>query len=55
MLKFDDVKNCKDIAELNEFIGRYLDERDLQGEERKSAYWALFYAWKESISREDIL
>jgi hypothetical protein len=47
MLEFEDVKNCKTIEELNEFIQKYLDERDLRGEQRKKTYWALFYTWRE--------
>jgi hypothetical protein len=48
MLEFDDVKKCKTIEELNEFIQKYLDENELEGEERKQTYWALFYRWKEN-------
>ena len=32
-LRFEDVKDCKTVAELNEFIRKYLDERQLQGVE----------------------
>lgn len=47
-LDFNDVVKCRDIAEFNEFVTFYLDERNLEGEERKKTYWALFYKWKES-------
>ena len=47
-MEFDDVKNCKTIEELNDFIQKYLYERDLQGEERRKTYWALFYSWKKN-------
>jgi hypothetical protein len=50
MLEFEDVKKCQDAGALNHFIRQYLDERDLQGEERRATYWALFYAWKEGFS-----
>lgn len=50
MLEFEDVKNCKTIEELNEFVRKYLNERELDGEEREKHYWALFYTWKESSS-----
>jgi hypothetical protein len=49
-LTFEDVRNCKDIEELNDFIRKYLEERGLQGEERRRTYWALIYAWKEASS-----
>jgi hypothetical protein len=49
MLEFDGVKKCQNIQELNEFIRKYLEERDLRGEERRSTYWALFYAWRDSL------
>jgi len=47
-LNFDDVAKCKDTAEFNKFVKSYLDERNLEGEERKKTHWALFYKWKES-------
>jgi hypothetical protein len=49
-LRFEDVKDCKTVEQLYEFIDKYLDERQLKGEERRKTYWALFYAWKEDIS-----
>lgn len=49
-MKFEDVKKCKTIKEFNDFARKYLDERELKGEERKKHYWALFYRWKESPS-----
>jgi len=50
MLNFDDVTKCRTIEELNEFIRKYLDENNLQGELRMKTYWALFYRWKENTS-----
>ena len=38
-LKFEDVKSCKTIEELNDFIRKYLEERQLKGEERRKTYW----------------
>jgi hypothetical protein len=49
-LTFEDVRNCKDIATLNQFIRKYLEERGLQGEEKRKTYWALIYAWGEASS-----
>jgi hypothetical protein len=49
-LKFEDVKGCKTVEQLYEFITQYLDEGQLQGQERRKTYWALFYAWKENTS-----
>lgn len=53
MLNFDDVKKCRGIEELNKFIRQYLEERGLEGEEKRSTYWALFYAWKEDLGEGD--
>ncbi|MEM3577405.1 MAG: hypothetical protein QXX51_03005 [Candidatus Bathyarchaeia archaeon] len=50
MLEFEDVKKCKNIEEFSKFVQQYLDERKLQGEERRKTYWALFYAWKETLN-----
>ena len=46
-LRFEDVEKCKDVADLNLFIREYLDERSLEGEDRRSTYWALFYKWRD--------
>lgn len=43
----EEVSKCKNISEVNSFIQRYLEERHLEGEERRKTYWVLFYAWKE--------
>ena len=50
-MEFDEVvKNSESVKELNENIRAYLKERNLQDtEEGTKHYWALFYAWKESI------
>lgn len=53
MKEFDDVINCKDIAELNLFIREYLKEKKLIADgfhkETTSTFWALCYRWFESI------
>ena len=53
VLNFDDVVNCQDIAELNEFISKYLKERNLVGAEQGSIYRALFYKWRDSVRSKD--
>jgi hypothetical protein len=55
MLKLDDVVKCKDIAELNLFIERYLAERniDVPSEEANRHYWALVYRWKSPLKMLD--
>lgn len=52
MLVFDDVVKCRDIAELNLFIRRYLEERHIAvpSEEASRFYWALLYCWKDSLA-----
>ena len=51
-MKFQDVRNCKTTEEFNEFVRKYIDEWNLEGEEKRKTYWALFYEWKESNSPE---
>jgi len=55
-MEFDDVVNCKDVAEFNLFVRQYLAERGLvadgKHEATRKTYWALFYAWKESFFGE---
>lgn len=46
-IEFDDVVKCPDVQALNLFMSKFLDERKLEGEERRKMYWALFYKWKE--------
>ena len=52
-MEFDDVVNCKDVAEFNLFVHQYLAERGLvadgKHEATRKTYWALLYAWKESF------
>jgi len=49
---FGDVVKCKSIEEFNQFAQEYLGDRNLKEEERRKAYWALFYRWKEATTRE---
>lgn len=55
-MEFDDVVNCKDVAEFNLFVRQYLAEcglvADGKHEATRRTYWALFYAWKESFLGE---
>jgi len=54
MLEFDDVVKCNSIAEFNLFVRQYLAERGLiadgKHEDTRKTYWALFYAWKNSLA-----
>jgi hypothetical protein len=51
-LRFEDVVFCRDVAELNEFIDRYLRQQGIvEPEVRRRVCWALFHRWKESILR----
>ncbi|MFW6110688.1 MAG: hypothetical protein ACOC6H_01475 [Thermoproteota archaeon] len=54
MLNFDEVTSCGDIRELNEFINRYVKERDLEGENKRKQTWALFYTWRQSFLKREI-
>ena len=50
MLKFEDVRDCPDIASLNEFIRQFLAENCFaEGSAVASrTYWALVNAWNDS-------
>jgi len=48
---FDDVVNCKNVEEFNQFVQEYLSERNLEGEDKKKTYWALFHRWKEATKQ----
>jgi len=53
LLEFDAVKRCSSIAEFNLFVRHYLAERGLvadgKHEDTRKLYWALFYAWRDSL------
>ena len=53
MLTFEDVTRCNSVSELNLFIRQYLAERGLvadgKHEASRKTYWALFYAWRDSL------
>jgi len=53
MLKFADVAKCNSVAEFNLFVRQCLTERGLiadgKHEDTRKTYWALFYAWKDSL------
>lgn len=52
-MEFEDVvTQSSDVESFNRNVRRYLQERsDLSQKERRSHYWALFYAWKESFKK----
>lgn len=35
------------LSEYDVFVTQYLDERHLEGADRKRMMWALFYRWRE--------
>jgi hypothetical protein len=55
LLEFDDVQKCSSVADFNLFVRRYLAERHLvaNGVKSRKTYWALFYAWKNSLELVD--
>jgi hypothetical protein len=49
-LEFKDVVECRDVAEFHLFVRRYFRERAIFNlKEKRSHFWALFYAWRESF------
>jgi hypothetical protein len=53
LLEFNDVKKCSSVADFNLFVRQYLAEQGLvadgKHEDTRKTYWALFYAWKDSL------
>lgn len=51
-MEFDDVLLAYDVADFNGRVRKYFMERPkLSEKEKRSHYWALLYAWKESFSK----
>jgi len=52
IVEFDDVLLAYDVADFNGRVRKYFMERPkLSEKEKRSHYWALLYAWKESFSK----
>jgi hypothetical protein len=49
MLNARDVRKCKNSLELNQFIEKYIAERNSSNESFGSIYWSLFEEWKNSL------
>jgi len=52
-LKFEDVAECRTIAELNAFTREYIEERGFKGKVAKRTAWVLFYTWKKTMGLEE--
>jgi len=51
-LRFDDVINCRTVAELIEFTDNILEQQRVTNpEERRRVAWALFHRWKSGLKR----
>lgn len=51
-MEFDNVLLAYDVADFNLRVRKYFMERPkLSEKEKRSHYWALFYAWKESFRK----
>lgn len=49
MLNIRDARKCKNALELNEFIEKYVAERNSSNESFSSIYRRLFEEWKNSL------
>lgn len=52
MMNFKDVRNCRNSLELNDFIEKYIAERNSQGENVNNMYWSLFEEWKKTLKNK---
>ena len=52
LLNIRDVRKCKDSLELNDFIEKYIAERNSQDESVDSMYWSLFEEWKKALKKK---
>lgn len=52
MLNIRDVKKCRNSLELNDFIEKYVAERNSSNESYNSMYWNLFEEWKRTLKRK---
>jgi len=52
LLNIRDVKKCRNSLELNDFIEKYVAERNSSNESYNSMYWNLFEEWKRTLKRK---
>ena len=52
MLNIRDVRKCRNSLELNDFIEKYVAERNPLNESYNSIYWNLFEEWKRTLKRK---
>ncbi len=49
LLSMKDVRKCRNSLELNNFIEKYIAERNSPNESFNSTYWTLFEEWKKTL------
>jgi hypothetical protein len=47
-----DVRKCKNSLELNDFIEKYVAERNSPDDSFDTIYWNLFQEWKKTLKRK---
>ena len=52
LLNIRDVRKCRNALELNDFIEKYIAERNSQSESVSSIYWSLFEEWKRTLKKK---
>ena len=52
MLNIRDVRKCRNSLELNDFVEKYIAERNSQDESVASIYWTLYEEWKKTLKKK---
>jgi len=52
LLSMKDVRKCKNSLELNDFIEKYVAERNSPDDSFDTIYWNLFQEWKKTLKRK---
>jgi hypothetical protein len=52
LLNVSDVRKCRNSLELNDFIEKYVAERNSSNDNFDSIYWHLFEEWKKTLKKK---
>jgi len=52
LLSITDVRKCRNSLELNDFVEKYIAERNSQDESVASIYWTLYEEWKKTLKKK---
>jgi len=54
LLSAKDVRKCRNSSELNDFIEKYIAERNSPNESFNSTYWNLYEEWKKTLKNKPL-